>query len=81
MRRKYSLQKLAGADSSLDAQGFPKTLDNFPLETLYGTYQTSISGDDLKKYFLVSTDNYENLTMMNVRPSANAQAEQMTIDL
>jgi len=37
--------------------------------------------NDIKKYYECSTENVDNLAMMNCRPSALPQAEKMTNDL
>lgn len=65
----------------LDEKGFPKSLKHFKIEEFHNELQTFLSMNDLKKYYECSTENVDNLAMMNCRPSALSYAEKMTNDL
>lgn len=48
----------------------PSSLTNFKLHDLYSGYHANISNNEFKRYFCVSSDNIDNLTMMKCRPSS-----------
>ncbi|TNV87812.1 hypothetical protein FGO68_gene7175 [Halteria grandinella] len=66
---------------TLDKNGFPTSLAGFNLNDYYSTLQQSTPNSDLKRAFICTADYIDNLTMMNCRPSALRQAQQMTEDI
>eukprot|EP00347_Sterkiella_histriomuscorum_P000612 403375175 len=85
--KKLSLERIMNSniqnhiEDSIDSRGFPSSLENFKLHEFHNEAQQQLSIHEVKKYFCCSTDNIDNLAMMNCRPGAQAQADKMTSDL